>query len=119
MDILDQIAKEAVKAGEFMAEKAVFLKDYTVNTWNTADIRNKMNELYKAIGKAVYTSKTTGADTANEIEEYMEKLQVLEAALKQKAVEKEQLTGKKYCHICGKASDKKAAFCSHCGSNIE
>ena len=119
MDILDQIAQEAIKAGEFVAEKAVFVKDYAVNTWNTVDLRNKMNDLYKAIGKAVYNAKVNGADTNDEIEDSIEELKLLENALRQKENEKELLTGKKHCHFCGKSADKKASFCSHCGSNIE
>ena len=118
MDILDQLANEAKKAGEFMAEKAVFVKDYAVNTWSVAELRNKINELYKAIGKAVYKAETTEADTAEEINGYIEELNELCAALAEKEEEKEKLTGKKRCPACGKTSDKKAAFCSSCGSNL-
>ena len=118
MDILDQIAKEAKKAGEFVAEKAVFVKDYAVNTWNSAEIRNKMNDLYKAIGKAVYKAEATEADTAEEINGYIEELKALDAALAEKEAEKEALTGKKVCASCGKATDKKAAFCPTCGKSL-
>lgn len=118
MDILDQIAQEAKKAGEFVAEKAVFVKDYAVNTWNTAELRNKMNELYKAIGKAVFKAETTEADTAEEINGYLEELTVLAEALAKKEAEKETLTGKKVCPACGKSADKKAAFCPACGNSL-
>lgn len=118
MDILDQIAKEAKKAGEFVAEKAVFVKDYAVNTWSAADLRNKMNELYKAIGKAVYKAATEEVDTAKEIEAYIEELKGLDAALAEKEAEKEVLTGKKICPACGKTADKKSAYCPACGASL-
>ncbi|MBQ7095063.1 MAG: zinc-ribbon domain-containing protein [Clostridia bacterium] len=118
MDLLDQITQEAKKAGTFVAEKAIFVKDYAKNTWDAAEIRNKMNDLYKAIGKAVFHAETTEADTAEEINGYIEDLKALDEALKEKTSEKESLVGKKYCPACGKSADKKAAFCPKCGAKL-
>lgn len=115
MDIFDQITQEAKKAGTFVAEKAIFVKDYAKNTWDVAELRNKMNELYKAIGKAVFKAETTEMDTAEEINGYIEDLKMLDEILKEKAAEKESLIGKKTCPDCGKSADKKAAFCPKCG----
>ena len=81
MDIFDQISQEAQKAGEFIVEKAGVVKDYTVATWNAAELRNKINALYKAIGKAVYKAHTEEIDTAEEINGYIEELTVLKEAL--------------------------------------
>ena len=119
MDILDQISREAQKAGEFIAEKAGMVKDYTVATWNAAELKNKINVLYKEIGKAVYKAHTEEIDTAEEINGYIEELIILKNALKEKQEERNQLTNQKTCPACKKAVSKKDAFCSYCGANLK
>ncbi len=119
MDFLDQLTQEAKKAGDFIAEKAVMAKDYTVATWNAAELRNKIENLYKKIGKAVYTAHTTEADTAEEINQYLDEIAALEAALQEKEETKQALRNQKTCPACGKGVAKDHAFCPHCGQNVE
>lgn len=119
MDILDQISREAQKAGEFIVEKAGVVKDYTVATWNAAELKNKINALYSAIGKAVYKAHTEEIDTAEEINGYIEELTALKEALSEKEAERQLLTNQKTCLTCGKAVSKKNAFCPHCGANLQ
>ena len=119
MDFLDQLTLEAKKAGDFIVEKANIAKDYTVATWNAAELRSKIEQLYKAIGKAVYTAHTTEADTAEEINEYIESLSALQAALEEKEETKQALRNQKYCSSCGKGVKKDHSFCPHCGNPVE
>lgn len=119
MDLFDQISQEMQKAGEFIAEKATVAKDYTVATWNAAELRNKINNLYKAIGQAVYKAHKEDADTAEEINGYIEEIAALEAALAEKEEIRHDLKNQKACPSCKKGVAKDNSFCPHCGANLK
>ena len=119
MDILDQISQEAQKAGSFLVEKAGVVKDYTVATWNAAELKNKINQLYKNIGLAVYKAQTEGADTAEEVNGYVAEITVLKEALQEKEEVRQTLQNKKICGTCNKPVAKNSAFCPHCGANFQ
>ena len=119
MDIFDQISQEAQKAGSFLVEKAGVVKDYTVATWNAAELKNKINQLYKNIGLAVYKSQTEGTDTAEEVNGYVAEITALKEALKEKEEVRQTLQNKKVCGACGKAAAKDNAFCPHCGTQLK
>lgn len=119
MDILDQISKEAYKAGEFIVEKAVLAKDYTVATWNTAEMRAEIEEHYKAIGKAMYKAHATEADTAEEINAHIVALELLFAQLHNKEEERQALRHRKLCPACDKPIAKSNTYCPHCGTQVK
>ncbi len=73
-EILDQISKGAKVAGEFITEKAILAKDYTVLTGEITTLRNRINTLYKLLGKAVYAAHATATDNAAQIDDYLNEL---------------------------------------------
>ncbi len=119
MDILDQITLEAKKAGDFLVDKATKAKDYTVATWNVAEIRTKIDQLYKEIGKAVYNAHTTEADTAEEINQYVEEISALKEAMQEKEETKQAIRNQKTCPGCGKGVGKDHSFCPYCGCEVK
>ncbi len=119
MDIFDQISREAQKAGEFIVEKATVAKDFTVATWNAAELRNRIEKLYKAIGKAVYAAHTTEVENAEEIEGYIEEINTLKAALKEKEEVRQEIRNRKLCPACDKAISKESSYCPHCGTQVK
>jgi len=119
MDLFDQISQEVQKAGEFLVEKATVAKDYTVATWNAAEIRNKINSLYKDIGKAVYAAHTQQADNSEEINGYIDRINALKAALQEKEEIRQDLKNQKACPACKKGVNKGSAYCPHCGAKID
>lgn len=119
MDIFDQISREAQKAGEFLVEKATVAKDFTVATWNAAEIRNRIEKLYKAIGKAVYAARTEGTENSEEIANYVEEIATLKAALKEKEEVRQGLRNRKVCPACDKTIGKDSVFCPHCGVQVK
>lgn len=119
MDIFDQISREAQKAGEFIVEKATVAKDYTVATWNAAELRNRIEKLYKTIGKAVYDAHHKGADNGAEIDACMEEITALKATLKEKEDERQSLFNRKICPACDKPISKESSYCPHCGTQVK
>ncbi len=119
MDFLDQLSQEAKKAGDFIVKKANIAKDYTIATWSAAELRNKIDSLYKKIGKAVYMAHTTEEDTAEEINQYIDEIAELKAALQEKEETKQALRNQKTCPACGKGVGKDHSFCPHCGNEVK
>lgn len=119
MDIFDQISREAQKAGEFIVEKATVAKNYTVATWNAAELRNRIEKCYKAIGKAVYDAHATEVENAEEIEGYIEEIAALKVALKEKEEVRQGALNRKTCPACDKAISKESVFCPHCGTQVK
>ncbi|MBQ8894483.1 MAG: zinc-ribbon domain-containing protein [Clostridia bacterium] len=119
MDIFDQISQEACKAGEFIVKKANQAKDYTVATWNAAELRSEIEKRYKAIGKAIYRAHTEEVETAEEIQEHIEALEELHARLRDQEEERQTVRNRKLCPACDKPIAKDAAFCPYCGTQVK
>lgn len=90
-EILDQISKGAKMAGEFITEKAVMAKDYTVLTGEITSLRSNINTLYKSLGKAVYAAHATEMDNAAQIDDYLSELDAKLAELASKEQQRDSL----------------------------
>ncbi|MBQ7090036.1 MAG: zinc ribbon domain-containing protein [Clostridia bacterium] len=119
MDFFDKFVDTAEKAGAFIADKAVLAKDYSVASWNVADLRNQIEKHYKAIGELTYRAKQQNKDCTRAVASHLEELEKLHAALQQKEAERDQLLNKQPCPACGKTVDKESAFCPHCGAQMK
>lgn len=93
-DIFDQISKGAEAAGEFIVDKAVLAKDYTVLSGEIVQLRNRINNLYKSAGKALYLAHSAEAENAAEIEGYMVELSQLHQTLQEKEEARKALQNK-------------------------
>ena len=118
MDIFDKISDTAQKAGTYIAEKAVLAKDYSVASWNVAELRNRIEKHYKAIGELTYRAKQQNKDCTRAVANHLAELEQLHEALQQKETQRQLLLNKEQCAACGKAVDKDNAFCPHCGNRI-
>lgn len=119
MDILDQISKEAYKAGEFLVKKAVLAKDYTVASWNAAELRAEIEEHHKQIGVLVCRNQAEGEDTSAAIRAHVEAVHELTEKLQNTEEERQNLCNRKRCPACGKAVSKANSFCPHCGAAVK
>lgn len=119
MDIFDYVSKEAYKAGEFVVKKAVLAKDYTVATWNAAEMRAEIDEHYKAIGKLIYEGQTTEKDTSQEVEAHVQALEKLFSKLHDKEEERQSMRHRKLCPDCEKPIAKSVSYCPHCGAKVK
>lgn len=90
-DIIDQISKGAEATGEFLAEKAVLAKEFTVLSGEITQLKYRITALYKQSGIALYKAHSTEADTAEEIEGYMAELTLLHQQLKEKQAARQAL----------------------------
>lgn len=90
-EILDQISKGAKVAGEFITEKAVLAKDYTVLTGEITTLRSRINTLYKSLGKAVYAAHATEMGNAAQIDDYLCELDAKLAELADKEQQRSAL----------------------------
>ncbi len=119
MDFFDKFVSTAEKAGNFIADKAVLAKDYSVASWNVADLRNQIERHYKTIGELTYRAKQQHKDCTRAIAPHLEALETLHAALQEKENERQLLLNKESCPSCFKAVDKENTFCPHCGAKMK
>ena len=90
-EILDQVSKNAKIAGEYITEKAILAKDYTVLTGEITSLRNRINTLYKLLGKAVYAAHSGGIDNAAQIDDYLTELDAKLAEVAEKEQQRNAL----------------------------
>ncbi len=116
IDILEQLAQDARKAGNFIAEKAVMAKDYTAATWSAAELRNQIEARYQQIGKAVYFARKEGKEA--ELEAEFAELDTLIAAWREKENARREICNRKSCPSCNQAIAKDHIFCPYCGKDL-
>ena len=119
MDILDKLSETAQKAGSYIAEKAILAKEYSVASWNVAELHNKIDKHYKAIGELTFRAKQQNKDCSRLIAPYLNELEKLHATLQQKEAERQFLLNKDQCPNCEKPIDKDNVFCPHCGAQLK
>ncbi len=90
-EILDQISKTATATGEFIVDKAVLAKDYTVLSGEITQLQYRINTLYKTVGKALYLAHATEADNAEQIDGYLAELTLLHQSLQEKEAARKAL----------------------------
>ncbi len=119
MDIFEQLAKETQRATDFIAEKAILAKDYTVASWSAAELRNKIDRHYKKLGELTYQSQRQEKDFSEAIAAEISELDALYTALREREHEKQNLCGKKSCPSCAKSVAKEHPFCPYCGASLK
>ena len=85
------------------------------------DNKNKINNLYQQIGKAVYEKHVRGEsiNIGEELKEECEKIATLASEIEESRLEILKLNNKRLCPNCFAEIEKTAAFCSKCGEKLE
>ena len=79
------------------------------------ETKNKINDAYKELGKAVYSAQREEEDAENLMVELIENIDSLFEKLAQQEEELALLKKQKKCSSCGTMCDDDSAFCSKCG----
>ena len=109
-DLKNTAISAAAKTGEFIEIGKLKL--------SCADIKNKINDEYKELGKAVYSAHKDGEDTEYHINEIIENIDGLYEKLALQEEEIAILKKQKKCSSCGAVCDEDSAFCSKCGAEF-
>ncbi len=111
MAIIDDIVDSVGKAGKFVADKAVYAKDYVTLEYKLGTVNSEMNKCYLELGKLYYNK----ADEV-QLTQYTEKINALK--FKQNELLGEMAKFKKTCAACGKRAGGNDTFCKNCGNKL-
>jgi len=81
-----------------------------------ADLRRSLKDNLARMGRIYYEMEETETEPELEVvDELMTNIKALDEALAAIEDEKGEMKSSKVCPVCGRRSDKNAAFCSGCG----
>lgn len=79
--------------------------------------RAKLNEAYRALGRAEYEAATSGVDSMTEINTLISRITALRRRMSE--IERDlNRAGAVFCPSCGRQSEPEDAFCSACGAPL-
>lgn len=116
MDFFNKLGKKASETYQVTKEKTVKFSEEMKLKGKISEARNKINELYKEIGEAIYTQYKTNNEEPNEdikakceeISSKFDEISKLEADIL-------SLKESKKCTKCGAEINQKDEFCPKCG----
>lgn len=116
MDFFSKLGKKASETYQITKEKATTLTEELKIKGQINDCKDKIEDLYKEIGKKVYEEMKINNDVAQElILEKVEEIKKLEDKIEKAQSEILSLKKLKKCINCGAEIDEKDGFCSNCG----
>lgn len=116
MDFFNKLGKKTNEAYQSAKEKTVKLSGEIKLKSKISDLKEKINEQYKEIGKLVYEKIGSGVDASKEeITPRCEEISRLKSEIEKTETEILALKGIKKCVNCGSELEVGASFCSKCG----
>ena len=119
MSFFDDAVSGAKDFGSAVSKKTGQLVDAAKLKVTAADITSEINNRYKALGKAVYEARKSGADIDGIVDECVRSIDTLNERLDEVRRRIAGLKNKVICSSCGAAMDPKSIYCSRCGSRME
>lgn len=117
MAFLERIGKRLTDAGQNVAQQTKNFADVAQLNSTIADKEKKVSQLYLSIGQAYYEKHQN--DTANEEQQKIDEINVLQAEIFQCREKIKQIKGVVKCPSCGADVPANAAFCNACGAKVE
>jgi len=119
MSFFEDAVLSAKGFGSAVSKKTGQFVDITKLRVNAADINGEINNRYKALGKAVYEARKSGADISGIVEECVSGIDALHDRLDEVNRAIAELQNKVCCPSCGATMEPKSLFCSRCGARME
>jgi len=119
MSFFDDAVSGAKDLGSTVSRKTGQLVDTAKLKVSAADITGEIKKSYKALGKAVYEAKKSGADIDGIVDECVKNIDTLNERLDEVRRRIAALKNKVLCPSCGAAVETKAIYCSRCGARME
>lgn len=116
MNFFDKLGKKASKTYQVTKEKAANLSEELKLKGKISDLKDKIENLYTEIGKAVYNEIIVGKDVSKEeIATKCEEISKMKDDITKIENNILALKKAKKCIDCGEELELDAAFCSKCG----
>ncbi len=116
MDFFSKLGKKASQTYQITKEKATTLTEELKIKGKISEAKDKIEDLYKEIGKKVFEEVKNGRDVIREeISEKTDQIMKLQEQIEKSEIEILALKKIKKCENCGTELELKAEFCSKCG----
>lgn len=111
----DTIISGSKELADKLAEKAASAVTVSKSYVDRAQLRVKMDEKLRELGKVCYQMHKTGSDESGSMKMIIKELKVLDAQLEMA----EEAGGKpKVCAFCGGKNDPENTYCAKCGERL-
>ena len=116
MDFLNKLGKKASETYQVTKEKTVKFSEEMKLKGKISEARNRINEIYKEIGEAIYTQyKTNNEEPNEEIKQKCEEISSKFDEISKLESDILALKESKKCTKCGSEINQKDEFCPKCG----
>lgn len=114
----DDVKNTLQKVAGTVAKKTGEFYDYTKLSLSISGIKNDIDELYKQIGKAVYTHFSDEDFNVDDISSLCEAIDAKKGELEQMSAKLAELKNVAVCEECGASVSKESTFCAKCGAKL-
>lgn len=121
MEFLDKLGKKASEAYKVTADKTGKIAREAKLRMKISDLKSKVNDMYKQIGKTIYERhvRGEGIDIETDLKEECAKIDSLCEEIENNLKECLDLRNKKQCQKCYKEIEKDMNYCPECGTKQE
>ena len=109
-------AKSLAKAVSGKAEKFI---DISKKKLNAAELNNRLEKFYAALGKLYFDAEKNGTDHEAENQQLMTEIESISNELNEINASIQEDMNKNICTKCGAANDEDAVYCSKCGNKLD
>lgn len=118
MDFFEKLKKTVVKATKKAADKSTDLVEITKIKFALSEKEGEVDNLYKEIGKAVYSSFKSGDDPEEVLSTNCEKITSLKEEITELRDKLRDYKNIKLCKSCGKEIPSDSDYCNKCGEKL-
>lgn len=114
----DDVKKVLQSTANKVFKKTGEMYDYTKLSLSVSGIKNDIDELYKQIGKAIYTHYTDDDFSIDDISSLCEAVTLKKDELEAASEKLAELKNATICKECGASVNNESTFCAKCGAKL-
>ena len=119
MGLFENAVNTAKSAAKNVGKKAEEVLDLSRNKLNIAELENKLNDSYAALGMLYYNYLENGTTDPGREQELVHVIDEANAAIKDLKETINELRNRVTCPACAAANAPEAGFCSQCGARLQ
>ena len=119
MGLFENAVNTARSAAKNVGKKAEEVLDLYRNKLSIAELENKLNDSYAALGMLYYNYLENGMTDPGREQELVREIDEANAAIKDLKENINELRNRVTCPACAAANAPEAVFCSQCGARLQ
>lgn len=119
MGLFENAVNTAKSAARTVGKKAEEVLDLSRNRLSIAELENKLEASYAALGLLYYNYLENGTTDPGKEQELVREIDETNAAVRELRETINELRNRVTCPACAAANDPQAVFCSQCGARLQ